>query len=300
MKIRNMIGSLVIGLSVLIAGCGERVEVPPGFVGKVMTKDGYQEGLIPTSKLRLAPCISYCDRMVIMDNTDKSYVEPMTVFIPADKLNITVDLRATLAVDPKRAEPLFNKLPQAPSTDQLSVISGDSIYNTYGKQVLQAEVRSYLTKYSISEIASNGEKINADIQVLLSKVMGERTPFNVRYAGLTNIKYPDIITQAQENSAKRREMIAQEEAQLEVSKVSLSRELQEAQMQRAIEKEKAETEAQAQQVLANAVDPRSLRIKELEIQKILAEKWDGGLPQTIMGGQAGGIPQMIMDLRNNK
>lgn len=300
MKIRNVIGSLVIGLSVLIAGCGERVEVPPGFVGKVMTKDGYQEGLIPTSKLRLAPCISYCDRMVIMDNTDKSYVEPMTVFIPADKLNITVDLRATLAVDPKRAEPLFNKLPQAPSTDQLSVISGDSIYNTYGKQVLQAEVRSYLTKYSISEIASNGEKINADIQVLLSKVMGERTPFNVRYAGLTNIKYPDIITQAQENSAKRREMIAQEEAQLEVSKVSLSRELQEAQMQRAIEKEKAETEAQAQQVLANAVDPRSLRIKELEIQKILAEKWDGGLPQTIMGGQAGGIPQMIMDLRNNK
>lgn len=301
MKVRNMMKAAVIAMAAtLMVGCGERVEVPPGFVGKVMTKDGYQEGLIPTSKLRLAPCISYCDRMVIMDNTDKSYVEPMTVFIPADKLNITVDLRATLAVDPKRAEPLFNKLPQAPSTDQLSVISGDSIYNTYGKQVLQAEVRSYLTKYSISEIASNGEKINADIQVLLSKVMGERTPFNVRYAGLTNIKYPDIITQAQENSAKRREMIAQEEAQLEVSKVSLSRELQEAQMQRAIEKEKAETEAQAQQVLANAVDPRSLRIKELEIQKILAEKWDGGLPQTIMGGQAGGIPQMIMDLRNNK
>lgn len=301
MNIRNMIGGLVIGaMAILMSGCGERVEVPPGFVGKVMTKDGYQEGLIPTSKLRLAPCMNYCDRMVIMDNTDKSYVEPMTVFIPTDKLNITVDLRATLAVDPTRAEPLFNKLPQTPTTDQLSVISGESIYNTYGKQVLQAEVRSYLTKYSISEIASNGEKINGDIQVLLSKVMGERTPFTVRYAGVTNIKYPDIITQAQENSAKRREMIAQEEAQLEVSKVSLSRELQEAKMQRAIEKEKAETEAQAQTVLAAAVDPRSLRIKELEIQKILAEKWDGGLPQTIMGGQGDGIPQMIMDMRNSK
>lgn len=300
MNIRNMlkIGALALAAT-LMSGCGERVEVPPGFVGKVMTKDGYQEGLIPTSKLRLAPCMNYCDRMVIMDNTDKSYVEPMTVFIPTDKLNITVDLRATLAVDPQRAEPLFNKLPQVATNDQLSVISGESIYNTYGKQVLQAEVRSYLTKYSISEIASNGEKINADIQVLLSKVMGERTPFTVRYAGVTNIKYPDIITQAQENSAKRREMIAQEEAQLEVSKVSLSRELQEAKMQRAIEKEKAETEAQAQTVLAAAVDPRSLRIKELEIQKILAEKWNGGLPNTIMGGSGGDIPQMIMDLRSS-
>ena len=301
MKIANMLKVSALALAAtLMVGCGERVEVPPGFVGKVMTKDGYQEGLIPTSKLRLAPCMNYCDRMVIMDNTDKSYVEPMEIFIPADKLNIKVDLRATLAVDPQRAEPLFNKLPQVTQGDQLSVIAGESIYNTYGKQVLQAEVRSYLTKYSISEIASNGEKINSDIQVLLSKVMGERTPFTVRYAGLTNIKYPTIITEAQENSAKRREMIAQEEASLSVSKVKLDRELQEAKMQRAIEKEKAETEAQAQVVLANAVDPRSLRIKELEIQKILAEKWDGGLPQTIMGGSGGDIPQMIMDLRNNK
>lgn len=301
MKVRNILKASVLALAAtLMVGCGERVEVPPGFVGKVMTKDGYQEGLIPTSKLRLSACLNYCDRMVIMDNTDKSYVEPMEIFIPADKLNIKVDLRATLAVDPTRAEPLFNKLPQVTQGDQLSVISGESIYNTYGKQVLQAEVRSYLTKYSISEIASNGEKINSDIQVLLSKVMGERTPFNVRYAGLTNIKYPEIITQAQENSAKRREMIAQEEAQLSVSKVSLDRQLQEAKMQRAIEKEKAETEAQAQRVLAEAVDPRSLRIKELEIEKIKAEAWDGKQPQTLIMNGSGQNTSLIMDIRKQQ
>lgn len=280
----------------LMVGCGEKVEVPPGHVAKIMTKDGYRDGLIPTSKLRLDKCWAYCDRLVIMDNTDKSYVEPMTIFIPADKLNISVDLRATLSVDPQKADPLFNKLPQVTQGDQLSLISGETIYNTYGKQVLQAEVRSYLTQYTISEIASNNEKINADIQILLQKVMGAKTPFKVNYAGLTNIKYPQIITDAQENSAKRREMIAQEEAQLSVSKVSLDRQLQEAKMQRAIEKEKAETEAQAQRVLAEAVDPRSLRIKELEIERIKAERWDGKLPQTIMSSGNGSIP-MIMDMR---
>lgn len=296
MSIRNLVGGLVIGaMAVLMSGCGERVEVPPGFVGKVMTKDGYQEGMIPTSKLRLPACLNYCDRLVVLDTTDKSYVEPMKIFIPSDKLVVDVDLRATLSVDPQKAEALFNKLPQAPVNDFYSVINGQAVFSTYGQQVLQAEVRAYLTQYTISEISSSGEKINADIQVLLSKVMSERTPFTVRYAGLTNIKYPEIITQAQENSAKRREMIAQEEAQLEVSKVQLSRELQEAKMQRAIDKEKAETEAQAQLVLASAVDPRSLRIKELEIERIKAEKWNGQLPQTIMGGD-GNIP-MIMDLR---
>lgn len=296
MKVSNMMKFAAIALAgAMMVGCGERVEVPPGFVGKIMTKDGYQDGLIPTSKLRLPACLNYCDRLVVLDTTDKSYVEPMKIFIPSDKLVVDVDLRATLSVDPQKAEALFNKLPQAPVNDYYSVINGQAVFSTYGQQVLQAEVRAYLTQYTISEISSSGEKINADIQVLLSKIMSERTPFTVRYAGLTNIKYPEIITQAQENSAKRREMIAQEEAQLEVSKVQLSRELQEAKMQRAIDKEKAETEAQAQRVLAEAVDPRSLRIKELEIEKIKAEKWDGALPQTIMGGNAN-IP-MIMDMR---
>lgn len=279
----------------LMVGCGAKVEVPPGHVGKIMTKDGYREGLIPTSKLRLDYCVNYCDRLVVMDNTDKSYVEPMTIFIPADKLNITVDLRATLSVDPLKADPLFNKLPQVTQGDQLSLISGETIYNTYGKQILQAEVRSYLTQYTISEIASNNEKINSDIQILLHKVMGAKTPFKVNYAGLTNIKYPDIITEAQENSAKRREMIAQEEAQLSVSKVKLDRELQEARMQRAIEKEKAETVAQANRVLAEAVDPRSLRIKELEIEEIKARAWDGVQPKTVVFGS--GNEKLIMDMR---
>lgn len=284
----------------LMVGCGEKVEIPPGHVGKIMTKDGYREGLLPTSKLRLDKCWAYCDRLVIMDNTDKSYVEPMTIFIPADKLNINVDLRATLSVDPLKADPLFNKLPQVTQGDQLSLISGETIYNTYGKQILQAEVRSYLTQYTISEIASNNEKINGDIQNLLQKVMGAKTPFKVNYAGLTNIKYPAIITEAQENSAKRREMIAQEEASLSVSKVKLDRELQEAKMQRAIEKEKAETEAQAQRVLAEAVDPRSLRIKELEIERIKAERWNGDVPSSVTVIGDGSKQNLIYGLNNGK
>lgn len=294
MKMTNLIKAAALALAAtFLVGCGERVEVPPGHVGKIMTKDGYQEGLVPTSKLRLPFCVNYCDRLVVLDSTDKSYVEPMEIFIPGDKLNINVDVRATLSVDPQKAEALFSKLPQVTKGDRESMIEAAAIYNTYGRQVLQAEVRALLTKYTISEIASNNERINQEIQVLLSEVMSKRTPFTVRYVGLTNIKFPPIITKAQENSAERREMIEQEEAQLEVSKVKLERELQEAKLQRLIEKEKAETKAVEQRTLAEAVDPRVLRLKELEIEQIKAEKWDGALPQTIMGTS---VP-MIMDVR---
>jgi predicted small lipoprotein YifL len=37
----------------VLGACGQKVEVPPAHVGKIMTKDGYQESLIPTSKFRL-------------------------------------------------------------------------------------------------------------------------------------------------------------------------------------------------------------------------------------------------------
>lgn len=81
--------------------------------------------------------------------------------------------------------------------------------------------------------------------------------------------------------------------------------LKEARLQRAIEKEKAETEAQAQKVLAEAVDGRAMKLRELEIEKMKAEAqlaiakgWKGEVPGsvTIMGGAAGQNPNVMFGL----
>lgn len=280
-KISKLFG--VVGFAGILTACGSGVEVPPAHVGKIMGKDGYQENLIPTSKFRLAPCLFYCDRLVLLDISDKSYVETLNIFIPEDKLNLGVDVRTTLSINPKKTTELFGALSPQTNADGMSVIDSDTIYRTYATQIIQAEAREYLSQYSISEIASSNEKINSDIRDRLSKVIEARTPFSVRYVGITNIKYPKIITDAQEAAAERREAIQQEEAQLQISKVKLERELQEARLNRAIEKEKAETEALAQKTLAESVDSRVLELRKLEVQRIQAEKWDGKLPQTIMG-----------------
>ena len=280
-KIWNFLGAL--GAVVVLAGCGQKVEVPPAHVGKIMTKDGYQEQLIPTSKFRLSPCWAYCDRLVLLDVSDKAYQESLSIFIPEDKLNLDVAVRATLSINPQKTTELFNTIAPTSAVGDLSIIENEQIYRTYASQIIQAEVREYLSKFSISEIASSNERINADLRSVLSKVIEERTPFAVRYVGITNFKYPKIITDAQESAAERREAIQKEEAQLAISKAQLERELQEARLNRAIEKEKAETEAIAQQVLAQSVDNRVLELRKLEIQKAWVEKWDGKLPTTVMG-----------------
>lgn len=272
-----------LAVALVLAACGQRVEVPPAHVGKIMTKDGYQEALIPTSKFRLAPCWAYCDRLVTLDVSDKAYQENLTIFIPEDKLNLEVSVRATLSVNPKKTKELFNTISPKENKDDKSVIANEQVYQTYASQIIQSEVREYLSQYSISQIASSNEKINADLRVRMSKAIEARTPFSVRHIGITNLKYPAIITKAQEAAAERREAIQQEEAQTQVSAARQERELREARMQRAIEKEKAETEAVAQSTLAASVDSRVLELRKLENQRAWIDKWDGKLPTTTLG-----------------
>lgn len=272
-----------LAVALVLAACGQRVEVPPAHVGKIMTKDGYQEALIPTSKFRLAPCWAYCDRLVTLDVSDKAYQENLTIFIPEDKLNLEVSVRATLSVNPKKTKELFNTISPKENKDDKSVIANEQVYQTYASQIIQSEVREYLSQYSISQIASSNEKINADLRVRMSKAIEARTPFSVRHIGITNLKYPALITKAQEAAAERREAIQQEEAQTQVSAARQERELREARMQRAIEKEKAETEAVAQSTLAASVDSRVLEFRKLENQRAWIDKWDGKLPTTTLG-----------------
>lgn len=269
--------------ALILSGCGQMVEVPPAHVGKVMTKDGYQDGVIGTSKFRLAPCWAYCDKLVVLDVSDKASVENLSIFIPADKLELSVDIQTTLSLNATKTESLFGTIAPQDDEEKGVLIPWEKVYVTYAKQIVLTESREYLSKYSIAEIASSMEKVNNDLRAILSKAIAARTPFDVRYVGITKVKYPSIITDAQENAAKRREQIQQEEAQLEISKVSLERELQEARLQRQIDFEKAQSEAAAQTVQREVVDDRVLKLRKLENERMWIEKWDGKLPVTAMG-----------------
>lgn len=290
--------ALAVAAALALTACGAKVDIPTSHSGKILTKDGYQEGIIPASSFRLPACWSYCDRLVLLDTSDKAVSENMTIFIPADKLNLDIGVRLTLSVNPKKTNALFGALPPepapegTPNANRVSYIGWGKIYSTYAQQVVLTETREYLSKYSIAEISSSMEKVNADLRVRLQKKIEERTPFSVRYVGITNIKYPEIITQAQENAAQRREQVQQEEAQLQISKVKLERELQETRLTRQIELEKAQIEAKAQEIQKATVDEKVLALREIENRRAWIEKWDGQLPETVMGADANLIMQI--------
>jgi len=290
MKIMRMFAWAIAVTTIALAGCGQRVEVPPASIGKIMTNKGYQEGFISTSKFRLDTCWpgTACDKLVLLDASDKSKTETIDVFMPEDKLMMRVVVQSTLTVNPKKSEALFNTLPQSKigEEDQISVIAWDTIYNTYAKQIILAEAGEFVSKFTIPHIASNREAVNAQLRAHLTKQIEARTPFQARYVGLVDVQYPKMIVDAQLNAAKRREQIQQEEAELEVSKVQLERELQEARLKRQIEVERAETESATQRAQAVTLTPMYLEKLRIDNEAAKIAKWDGALPTTTMGDAA--------------
>jgi hypothetical protein len=275
---------LMMVLASMLVACGQKVEVPPAAIGKVMGKDGYREGVISTSKFRLDACLAYCDRLVVLSVADFSVSEPMELFMPQDRLTMAFDLRLTMTPKPDDYDSLFNRI--APTED--GQISLTEAYRTYAQQIIRTEAREILSQYTINQIASSREAINAELTGALTKTIQERTPFQVRFIGIADITYPQIIITAQEAAAERRERIQQEEAQLEISKVELERQLQEERLKRAIEMEKAQAQAEVNRVLADSVTEAYVTYRQLEaLQAISTSQNTKFVPVEMLSSMAG-------------
>lgn len=259
----------VVALAVALSACGQRVEIPPANVGKIMTSSGYKAGTIGTSTIRLDACLPWeaCQRLVLMNSGDVAVQEPMVLLMPKDKLNMTFVLQTTLTLNPKKYDEVFARVPPENGT----TISRTAVYNTYAQQIIRSETREFLSRYSIAEVLSNLDTINADLQKALTASISEKTPFIPRFVGLADIKYPKIIVESQENAASRREQIEQENAQLEISKVQIAREMQEQQLRRKVSIEKAEAEAAVNKIISESMDNRYLKYRELEVMEIMAK-----------------------------
>lgn len=278
-------------VAIVLSACGQQVEVPSAAVGKVMTASGYKPGVVGTSKFRLDVCLpgTACQEIVLLGVADSAVTEKMQLFMPKDKLNMDFTLQATLSLKESSYDDMFARIsPVDHNGDRW--IPMNKIYATYAEQIIRSEAREFLSQYTINDIASNLEAVNSKLSQKLSESINKKTPFSVRYIGLANLQYPKIIVEAQENAAKRTEMIRQEEAQLELSKTSLERQLQEQRMQRQIDIEKAEADAQVAKLQSDAITPKYLAYRNLEVmEKMAASQNKVFIPAGMLDGVASQI-----------
>ena len=288
---------LVVALAAFVLiGCGQRVEVPVGHVGKILTQNGYKEGIVSPSLIRLERCVTYCDRMVVLDVSDRSYNEGYEIFIPKDKLKMNIGVGMTLRINPEKSEAIFGNVVSQEQSSYLSKIEQQIVYKTYAQNVVEKEVRELLTNYSIEEIASNLEVINEALRERLSKQLQTKTPFVVSNITFRNPVYPKIITDAQEKAAESREQIETENNRAAIVAIQQDNALKEEEKNRAIEEAKAKTLAVSNNTVNATITDKLLELKRLENEAEAIRRWDGKLPAnyTVLGGSGKeSLPSLI-------
>lgn len=274
MKKLLILTSLILSTSFL-TGCflGDKVEVPPANVGKILSKNGYKPDTIPPSKFRLEWCWAYCDKLVNLQVSDNQLKEPLKVFMPKDKLNIDVDIRGTFSIPSNKntVNSIFDRVVPEDFKEG-SWITANKVYAVYGKQAVRGIVRSEITKYSIQEVLSNREVIGQNIHAAVTKKLKEtNTPLIISRFELADIQPPKVIVEAQEAAKEREIDIQKEEAQAQIELVKAERALEVAKANRLVEREKAEAIAEQNRIAAKSITPAVLAYKQLETAQAIVE-----------------------------
>ena len=249
--------------AVLVAACGEHVEVPPAHVGKVLTKNGYAPEIIPPSKFRLDACWAYCDALITLEARDSGLLETMEVFMPKDKLNLTVEVRGTFSItsDQKTVDAIYDRVPA-----NAGRIAAGVVYATYGQQAVRGIVRSEITKYTIADVLEQREAIGQNIHAAIAKKLSDTaTPILVSRFELANVQPPKVIVEAQQAAKEREIDIQKAEADAQVELVKAERDLEVAKKNRLVEREKAEAIAEQNKIAAQSITPQLLAYRKLEV-----------------------------------
>lgn len=251
-----------------VTACGERVEVKPAHVGKILTKHGYQEGFVDPSQFRLELCFAYCDKLITLQTSDAGVRESMQLFMPKDQLNMKFDVRATVRIarNSDVIDKIFDRVP-AGNDDHISL---GEVYTTYAEQKFRSVTRSVLAAYSINTIAANREAVESQLRAKLGEALSE-TPIQLVNLGLADVQFPEVITRAKELAKEREVAIEQAKAEKLVSLEKAQAELELARKDRLVRLEKAKTIKEENELTARSVTPKYLEYKRLEVLEEIAK-----------------------------
>jgi regulator of protease activity HflC (stomatin/prohibitin superfamily) len=258
--------TVLFALSMLMTlGCTS--EVPPGYVGMVMTPEGLQGDVLAAGR---HACWGR-DKMFLLQTKEETVPEPMSILCK-DDLNFKFDLnvRARLRTVKKASD--FQELMNRKGSDmQDGILNFASLYNTYVKPVARSTARGIVSRYQTTDIRGARTEIESAILKQLQKSM-EGTPMEVVTVTTSNFDYPDVITAAVEKKRQREIEIQEERANQAKQLLVAENRLKLAEKMKMVKAAEAEADAAAIRIMGKSLTPSYLKWKEIERDTLLYGK----------------------------
>ena len=213
--------------------------------------------------------VVFSDRQIPNEtrNNDTVYTAAVTV-LTEQQLPIPLDISMLYQLDPKHAPTIMkNYGVDGVWDDKLVVRTARSI------------IRDTIGQVSLEKLNSNRAVYENTIRLKLNTALAAHgvsiTQFNIQNIGIPKQIQDSVLAkeQAKQAAEKAKYQVDQAHAEAEV------------------EIAKAQGVAKANDILASSLTDRLVTYKQLEINRIQADKWNGAMPSTVAGSN---VPMMLM------
>ena len=172
-------------------------------------------------------------------------------------------------IDPKTANQLYKEV-------------GTSYDSKIVAPTIQECVKAITAKYSAEDLIKQREAVSQEMRIILQNKL------NSYKMTITMFNVSDFNFSESFNNAIEAKQTAQQEA------LKAENGLQKVQAEAKQKVEQARAEAESLRVQKEQITPEMLKLREIEAMNRAVDKWDGKLPETIMGGN-GAVPFMQMN-----
>ena len=260
-----------------LTGCGEKVVIENGEVGKQLTTSGLEKEIRTAGAFRMDSCFgTACPKLVRLSIAETTEVIPGKFFIK--KSDLAMELELSLQYSVKKDEASINevfrrvKAEKDPNNPDQLLISEKKVYNTFIKPVLRDTVRVALNNYTIEEIIDNLTEVRVFVENQV-KAKLSKTPIKVISLSFSKIGYPESIMKAKEDFAK----IELEKA---TKMKAIAAELEIDKKEQELKIVKAKMALEVDKIVADRMNPQLAKYMLLEAINTSAEN---GTPWAITG-----------------
>ena len=177
-----------------LVGCGERVSIQPGEMGRQLTISGLEDENRPPGAFRMESCIfTACPKLVRLQTQKSTKVFTIDhLFLPksnVDMSHVEVGLQFRVKQDKASLNTIFKEVRPIDAPDDQSslvlLISTDTIYETYIQRKAPDAVITALREYQVDQVLSDVPEIAEFTREKINELLAN-TPVEVTELGFPN------------------------------------------------------------------------------------------------------------------
>jgi hypothetical protein len=216
---------LLIAVAVLgLSGCTAKVvNIPPGYVGKVLMPTGWKDGVIESGQVDIGQTDTdgRGNRLVLLEATSVTIKE---VFDKANqnnnnedhriitmkgnnKMPLAVDIYVQVMVpdDPKMRDSIFAQVTPVPEkdNDRVSKITLEQVYNQFAKMTIRGKTRQIFTGYAgYDDVMLKYEAVSSLVAGMITNTFTvNKVPLKLIAGQLSNVKADETVWKAENDKA---------------------------------------------------------------------------------------------------